>query len=69
MDPNQPNASYGALISIVLILAIVVVGAFYVWGKRVSEQGKVIELPPMTSTTTEEGGLNLTASTTASTTP
>lgn len=37
MDP-QKNASYGALISIVLILAIVVIGAFYVWGERIKEQ-------------------------------
>ena len=29
--------SWGALIAIVVIMAIVVVGAFYAWGKRVSE--------------------------------
>ena len=37
-DPEKPNASYGAIISIVLILAIVVVGAFYMWGERIHEQ-------------------------------
>jgi hypothetical protein len=52
MDP-KPNASYGALISIILILAIVIVGAIYVGGSRAKQNGQVIELPPMTSTTTE----------------
>ncbi len=39
--PSSPrkkeNASYGALISIVIILALVVVGAFYSWGKRIEQ--------------------------------
>lgn len=60
MEP-KPNASYGALISIILILAIVIVGAIYVGGNRVKENGQVITLPPVTSTTTE-------ATTTATTT-
>jgi len=52
MDP-KPNASYGALISIVLILAIIVVGAIYVWGQRVNEAPVII---PIVSTTTEDLG-------------
>ena len=32
------NASWGALISITIILAMVIVGAFYSWGKRIREQ-------------------------------
>ena len=50
MNPKT-NASYGAIISIVLILAIVVVGAFYVWGKRIEQNGQVITLPDATTTT------------------
>jgi len=48
-EPKQ-NASYGALISIVIILAIVIVGAFYSWGQRIDQNGKVIELPEATTT-------------------
>jgi hypothetical protein len=36
-DTPHKNASYGALISIIIILAIVVVGAFYSWGKRIEQ--------------------------------
>jgi uncharacterized protein HemX len=32
------NASWGALISIAIILAMVIVGAFYAWGQRISEE-------------------------------
>jgi hypothetical protein len=42
-EPTKPDAQYGALISIILILAIVVVGAFYVWGKRVNEANQNIQ--------------------------
>ena len=31
------NASWGALISITIILAMVIIGAFYAWGQRISE--------------------------------
>lgn len=36
--PVRKNTSWGAIIAILLILAMVVVGAFYAWGKRVAEQ-------------------------------
>ena len=49
--PDKKNASYGALLSIVLILAIVIVGAFYVAGERVKQNATPIVLP--TATTTE----------------
>jgi hypothetical protein len=60
MDP-KPNASYGALISIILILAIVVVGAFYVWDQRVSQTGQNVTLPTQT---VDETGSSTDASTT-----
>ena len=35
------NASWGAIISITIILAMVIIGAFYSWGQRISEQKAV----------------------------
>lgn len=32
------NASWGAILSIFIILVMVVVGAFYAWGQRISEE-------------------------------
>jgi hypothetical protein len=32
------NASWGAIISILVIMAMVVIGAFYAWGKRIDEE-------------------------------
>jgi hypothetical protein len=46
----KKDASYGALVSIVLILAIIVVGAFYVWGQRIDQANTVIQLPDATTT-------------------
>jgi hypothetical protein len=36
--PSEKQNSWGALIAIVVIMAIIVVGAFYAWGKRVAEE-------------------------------
>jgi hypothetical protein len=49
MDP-KPNASYGALVSIVLILAIIVVGAFYVWGQRIEQRTQNTQTQTASST-------------------
>ena len=35
------NASWGAVISITIILAMVIVGAFYSWGQRISQEKAV----------------------------
>jgi hypothetical protein len=40
------NASWGAIITIVVILVMIVVGAFYTWGQRVAEEHHL----PATST-------------------
>lgn len=56
MDP-KPNASYGALISIALILAIIVVGAFYVWGKRIEERGQTVNTQTATTTDATTTGM------------
>lgn len=43
--------SWGALIAIVVIMAIVVVGAFYAWGKKVAQ---VHQITAPVSTTTAQ---------------
>ncbi|HEY4522979.1 MAG TPA: hypothetical protein VJK73_01255 [Candidatus Paceibacterota bacterium] len=35
--PSKKQQSWGAFISIVVIVLMVIVGAFYAWGKRVAE--------------------------------
>jgi len=35
--PSKKQQSWGALISIVVIVLMVVTGAFYAWGKRIAE--------------------------------
>ncbi|MDE1919794.1 MAG: hypothetical protein KGH56_03865, partial [Patescibacteria group bacterium] len=35
--PSPKAQSWGALISIVVIVLMVIIGAFYAWGKRISE--------------------------------
>ena len=37
-DTIHRNASWGAIISIAIILTMVIVGAFYAWGERISQQ-------------------------------
>jgi len=52
---QKKNSSYGALISIIIILAIVVVGAFYSWGERIEKNNVpavINEVPGITATTT-----------------
>ena len=39
--PSKQRQSWGAVISIVIIVAMVVTGAFYAWGKRISEQNEL----------------------------
>lgn len=37
-EPKEERGSTGSVIAILLIVSLLVVGAFYVWGQRVSEQ-------------------------------
>jgi hypothetical protein len=39
------NASWGAIITIVIILAMIVIGAFYAWGKRIDEERASGQIP------------------------
>lgn len=44
--PTPARQQWGVVISIVIIVLMIVVGAFYSWGKRISEEQK----PPGTTT-------------------
>ncbi len=35
--PSQAQQQWGVVISIVVIVTMIIVGAFYAWGKRISE--------------------------------
>jgi hypothetical protein len=37
-EPEHPVGSTGSVIAILLIVFLLVIGAFYVWGQRLSEQ-------------------------------
>lgn len=36
--PSAKQQSWGAVISIVVIVLMVIVGAFYAWGKRIAQE-------------------------------
>lgn len=47
--PSQKAQSWGAFISMIIIVLMIVIGAFYSWGKRIAEQNALI-----TPTNTQE---------------
>lgn len=36
--PSPKAQSWGALISIIVIVLMIIVGAYYAWGKRIAEE-------------------------------
>jgi len=40
--PSPKQQEWGALISIVVIVLMIVIGAFYAWGKRIAEQNALL---------------------------
>lgn len=38
--PSQKQQSWGVVISIVVIVLMIVVGAFYAWGKRITQNNQ-----------------------------
>ena len=42
--PSPKQQSWGAVISIIIIVLMIIIGAFYSWGKRIS-QDQVPEIP------------------------
>jgi hypothetical protein len=43
--PSPAAQSWGVIISIVIIVLMIVIGAFYAWGKRIAEE-KALLTPP-----------------------
>lgn len=35
---SKEKSSFGSLITLVVIVAVIVIGAFYVWGERVAQE-------------------------------
>ncbi len=36
--PSQKAQSWGAIVSIIIIVLMIIVGALYAWGKRIAQQ-------------------------------
>jgi len=45
--PSPKQQSWGAIISIIIIVLMIIIGAFYAWGERISENNNL----PAASTT------------------
>ncbi|MFA5942356.1 MAG: hypothetical protein WC798_01650 [Candidatus Paceibacterota bacterium] len=41
--PSRKAQSWGAFISIIVIVLMIIIGAFYAWGQRISESNLPIE--------------------------
>lgn len=39
--PSKRQQSWGALISIIVIMLMIIVGAFYAWSKRIAEERQI----------------------------
>lgn len=50
--PSQRAQSWGTVVSIVIIVLMIIIGAFYVWGKRIAENEVVF--PTATGETAEQ---------------
>lgn len=46
-NPSPKTQSWGAVISIIIIVLMIVIGAYYAWGKRIAEQNAI--LAPVTA--------------------
>ncbi len=40
--PSRKQQEWGALISMIIIVLMIVIGAFYAWGKRVSQNTQYV---------------------------
>ncbi|MDB5244772.1 MAG: hypothetical protein JWN18_642 [Parcubacteria group bacterium] len=49
--PSPKAQSWGAFLSIVVIMLMIIIGAFYAWGKRIAEE-KALQTPLTASSTT-----------------
>jgi hypothetical protein len=48
--PTPRQQSWGTIVSLVIIVAMIIVGALYAWGKRIADERALV---PATATTTE----------------
>jgi len=46
-EPVHEHGSAGSVVAILLIVALLVLGAFYVWGQRLSEQRAEHAIPAL----------------------
>lgn len=44
--PSNKQQSWGVVISIVIIVLMIIIGAFYAWGKRIAEEKALIDNLP-----------------------
>lgn len=44
--PSPKAQQWGVVISIVIIVLMIIIGAFYSWGKRIAEENALIERLP-----------------------
>jgi hypothetical protein len=49
--PSPKAQSWGVVISIVIIVLMIIVGAFYAWGKRIAQENSLINQNPSSTTT------------------
>lgn len=40
--PSPAAQSWGAVISIIIIMLMIIIGAFYAWGKRIAQENALI---------------------------
>jgi len=45
--PSPKAQSWGAIISIVIIMLMIIIGAFYAWGKRIAQENALATPPTM----------------------
>ena len=43
--PSSKQQQWGVVISIIVIVGMIVVGAFYAWGKRIAQENALLTLP------------------------
>ncbi|MBI4065987.1 hypothetical protein HY412_02230 [Candidatus Kaiserbacteria bacterium] len=43
--PSRRQQSWGVVISIVIIVLMIVIGAFYSWGKRIAQENALLAPP------------------------
>lgn len=45
--PSPKQQQWGVIISIAIIVLMIIIGAFYSWGKRIAEENAIIDILPV----------------------